>query len=490
MQLPSSCEGCPFYKYKDHPENGFVPDVVVPGSQVYILAQNPGKDEIQGHKLIKRYYVGRGAHFDEFEQVLPQPLIGATGQEFNTRFLPLSGLQRSEVSLGNAIRCRPGAAMHHAGDYNLDRADSLPNLTATMKLDTSKADIVKALRHCRETHMQIAPSVRVVMTMGTYAMFIMTGLARDEDEYHHRQGTLESWRGYGVALPNFDRLHTVDTSRYHRLGTEDTQSVVFITLHIAALYYGNNRRFVHAVLQDFHKLGRLLRGEWPVENMPAWSSIPPLQWPGYAAFDTEYIPQENNKLKRWSLCSSTKELYCIEAANSTHIPIKEHSTVLIQNALADIHHLKTLVDFTKIKVEDLMLAHSVLWPGEPHSLNYINSIYGEMNRYKHLSEKDEQFYSAADSWEPMREWMTYFIPEFKRDRQSWRVYKQYRLPLIDIIDKAQQTGVKLDSARLRDLQLILQEHLLMYQKSAQELTGDNTFNLGGSKVLKAALYDN
>lgn len=481
MQLPSSCEGCPLYQYRDHPENGFVPDVVVPGSQVYILAQNPGKDEVQGHKLLKRHYIGAGKHVDEFEQVAPQPLIGATGQEFTTRFLSLSGLHRNEVSLGNAIRCRPGAALH------LDKPDSLPNITATMKLDTSKADIVRALRHCRATHMRVPSSVRVVMAMGTYAMFIMTGLARDEDEYHKRQSVLESWRGYGVALRDFDTIQTVDTSEYQRLDT--AHAVVFITMHIAALHYGNNKRFIHAVLQDFHKLGRLLRGEWPVENMPPWYTIPPKQWPAYAAFDTEYIPWEGNKLERWSLCSSSGELYCVEAADSTHIPVADNSVVLIQNALADIHHLSTLVDFTKIKVEDLMLAHSVLWPGEPHSLNYINSVYGELNRYKHLSGKDKQFYSAADSWEPMRMWKTYFIPEFKRDKQSWEVYKRYRLPLIHIIDKAQRSGAKLDSARLSDLQLILQERLAVYQHKAQELTKNEKFHIGGSKMLKEALYE-
>jgi uracil-DNA glycosylase len=455
-----------------------VPDVAVPGSKVYILAQNPGGNEVQGHRLIKRHYVGRGAYSDEYEQVQPQPLIGTTGRDFTTRFLPLSGLKRDEVSLGNSIRCRPAFKEH---------ADGLPPITATMKFDTSTADIVKALRYCRETHMHIPSSVRVVMTMGAYAMFAMTGISRDEDEYHKRQSALESWRGYAVAMSDYNVIKTVDTTQYHALADGNNDKMVFMTMHIAALYYGENTKFTHAVLQDFHKLGRLLRGEWPVP-LSQWSTVAPVQWPRYAAFDTEYVPQDNTLL-RWSLCDTHGNVYCIEAdAQHTQIPVEDGSTVLIQNALADIEHLSTLVDFSKISVEDLMLAHSVLWSGEPHSLNYLNSIYGELNRYKHLSGTQPQQYSAADAYEPMRMWRTYFIPEFKRDQQSWQVYKRYRLPLIHIIDKAQRSGAKLDSERLRDLQILLQERLAKYRRQAQELMSDAAFNIGGSKQLKEALY--
>lgn len=476
LPLPSSCEGCPFYKYKDYKGNGFVPDRVVQGSAVYFLAQNPGKDEVEGRRLIKRLYE---TGVSEYESVYPEPLIGATGQQFNTRFLPLSGLTRDEVSLGNAIRCRPGLAL------GLPKPDDLPTITATMKLERSKADIVNALKHCRSAHMSIPLSVRVVVTMGRHAMFVMTGLAKDEDEYKKKQGVMESWRGYGVNA-DYNVIRTVDTTSYHSLGF---RRVVFMTMHPAALNYGENKKYLHATLQDFHKLGRLLRGEWP-KTPPEWSNLSPQNWPSYSAFDTEYNPG-TKEVYRWSMCDSNNNLYCVEynhSGASFTIPISEGSTVLIQNALADFNFLSTLVSAVSYKIEDLMLAHSVLWSGEPHSLNYINSMYGTLNRYKHLSEDDPESYSAWDAWEPMQMWKGYFLPEFRRDRQSWVVYKKYRLPLITIIDKAERSGVRVDTGRLRDVQCILQERLEGYKKRAVELTGDEKFNLGGSKRVREEIY--
>jgi DNA polymerase I-like protein with 3'-5' exonuclease and polymerase domains len=191
------------------------------------------------------------------------------------------------------------------------------------------------------------------------------------------------------------------------------------------------------------------------------------------------------------MCDSVNNLYCIEhdsnGARFT-IPISEGSTVLIQNALADFDFLSTLVATHHYKVEDLMLAHSVLWSGEPHSLNYINSLYGSLNRYKHLSGDEPQVYSAYDAYEPMQMWKGYFIPEFKRDPESWKVYKRFRLPLIEIIDKAQQSGALLDSSRLEDVKFTLIERLQEYKKRAVEITGDSNFNLGGSKGMREELY--
>jgi DNA polymerase I-like protein with 3'-5' exonuclease and polymerase domains len=139
-------------------------------------------------------------------------------------------------------------------------------------------------------------------------------------------------------------------------------------------------------------------------------------------------------------------------------------------------------------VEDMMLAHSVLWTGEPHGLNYIASKYGAFNRYKHLSEDSPQLYSALDAYEPMYMWRSHFIPEFKKDKQSWRIYKDIRLPLINIINKAQLTGARLDGQRLLEVQRILQERIDSIKEQARVVTGDDSFNIGGSKGLKERIY--
>jgi len=452
------------------------PDHMVPGSQVLFIAQNPGPDEEAGHLLVNRYWQ-YGQSYDEWTQVTPQPLIGATGQLFNNRFLPLTGLKRHEVSLANAIRCRPGASLGL-------KADALPPITTAMKLEHSSADIVGALRHCRDSYLHIPDSVKTIVTMGRYAMFQLTGIQKEESEYGKKAGVMESWRGYGVDTDSFKSFKTVNTSRYHDL-TEEHR--VFFTMHIAALFQGSNKHFFHATLQDFHRLRLLLGRQWP-KATPSWANRPPTVWPKYSAFDTEYTI-EDNTLIRWSLCDTDKNLYCIEAdASQEQIPIKTGSTIILQNALADLAHLSRLVDMDAVSIEDMMLAHSVLWTGERHSLNYIQSKYGSLNKYKHLSEETPQAYSAFDAHEPMYMWRNHFIPEFRGDPLSWRVYKKYRLPLINIINEAQIAGVAVDTERLRSVQEILQERIQEYTKRAREILQDDTFNLSSTKRVREALY--
>lgn len=489
MLKSSACSGCPFEHYGQH----FCPDTIVPGSKVMFIGQGPGANEISGQKLIKRHYLSYGKYEDETVQVQPQPLIGSTGNTFNSRFLPLSGLSRAEVSIGNALRCRPGA------DLGLKHPDDLPPITSTMKLDSSRADIVKALKHCRDAYLHIPPSVQLIVTMGRYAMFALTGIQSEEREYGKKQGVVESWRGYGVDLPSYSNWSTVDTSTYHPL-TSNTK--VLFTMHIAALTKGaaqgeyadqaarGNKQFMHATLEDFGKIKRLLAGEWP-KPLPTWKSTPPLQWPKYSAFDTEYIP-DTNQLIRWSLCDTDYQLYCVESDNTPYgnIPVQQGSTVIIQNALADISYLSNITDLSAVSIEDLMLADAVLWTGEPHNLNYINSKYGAFNRYKHLIsvEEQEQLYSALDAYEPMYAWKNHYIPQFKADPLSWRVYKKQYLPLIHIINKAQLTGAKVDTSRLTEVQQILQQRLQQYQDRAREITGNASFNLGGRKELMEQIY--
>ncbi len=477
---PSKCIGCPFYDKSEY----FTPDHIVPNSKVFFIAQNPGADEEAGHRLVRR-----NQYTNEYTPVQPQPLIGATGQLFERRFLPLSGLKREEISIGNSIRCRPGSALGL-------KPDDLPNITTKMKLETSKADIVKALKHCQDAYLQVPSSTELIVTMGRYALFAMTGIQNEESEYGHKQGVVESWRGYSVDLPNYRSFSTIDTSFYHSL---TSSYKLFVTMHIAALNYPANKKYFHAVLQDFHKIKLLLNKQWPLP-LPTWSTRPPIQWPAYAAFDTEYVP-DTNELIRWSLCDVNNNLYCVESGNTNDnsIQVALNSTVLIQNALADIGHLSHIIDISKVNVEDLMLAHSVLWTGEPHSLNYINSMYGAFNRYKHLihEESQKQLYSVLDAYEPMYSWRNHFIPEFRADavecekvgiQNSWQIYKKYRLPLIPIINKAHQTGVKVDTSRLSEIQRLYKDRLQEIGQLAKLATNDNNFYIGGMKRVKDEIY--
>lgn len=475
---PSSCDGCPFKNYGKY----YTPDTVIEGSEVFLLAQAPGEDEERGKRFIGYENRAYGRAAELYEQVEPRPLIGKTGNLLDTRFLPLSGLSRQSISLGNAIRCRPGL------DFGLE-PNGLPSITKTMKLESSKADIVKALKHCNTAHLHIPKSTKLIVTMGRYAMFALTGIQKEDTEYGQKQGVMESWRGYGVDVDSFDSFKTVDTTTYHPFKTDKR---IFFTLHLAALFKGErNRRFWHAALLDFTKIKAILAGTWPQSTMPTWQTTAPPLWPKHSCFDTEYLPHMDNQLVRWSLCDNAYNLYCVEADDTPNrrIPIEPGSVVLMQNALADLSHLRGMVDIAKVRVEDLMLGDSVLYTGEPHSLNYIQSKYGTLNRHKHLSEDDPQFYSAIDSHQPLYMWLNHYIPEFKRDPLSWKAYRQYVMPLIQIIEKAQYYGSPVDTVKLTETRAILQTRIDSYQEEARLLTGNESFNLGGRKYMQEVMYD-
>ena len=480
IHLPSSCIGCPFYGKGKY----FTPDKVVPGSKVMFVAQNPGPDEEAGRLFVTRHYGSHGTYTNEYRQVDPQPLIGATGQLFNVTFLPLAKMHRHEVSLGNVIRCRPGAALGL-------RADGLPPITTTMKLETSKADIVKAMKHCRDAHLHIPDSVETVVTMGRHAMFLFTGIQHEESEYGHHKGVMESWRGYGVdSEPTFNcQYRTIDTSFYHPL---TSQHRIYCTLHIAALFQPMFKKLYHATLEDFHKLRLLQERKWPQPLAP-YNTVPPIMWPHYASFDTEYIPV-NNQLTRWSLCDTHDNLYCVEAQDTPNgIPILPGATALAQNWLADYAHFGNIVDVSQVKLEDLMLAHSVWWTGEPHDLGYINSIYGTSNAYKHLINSEDlavlQTYASQDAYQPMYMWKHSFVPFFKNDPLSWKVYRDFRLGLITIINKSQLHGSKTNTDRLQQVKATLEERIAGYRQAAIDITGDTTLNLGGRKKMLEYIYD-
>lgn len=480
MTLPSSCEGCPFYKYRSAPGNGFVPGKYVPGSKVLFYGQNPGGDEIQGRKLIKRHWFGGKSH-DEFIQVEPQPLIGATGKYFEDRFLPYAGLTRGEISLDNAIRCRPGRGLGMA-------VNDLPPITSKMKLESSRADIVKALKFCRDTYLKVPSTVDTIVAMGRYAMFALTGIQNEENDYGHKTGVMESWRGFAVDVPSFGNFTTVDISAYHPL---TSRYRIFFTLHIAALFEGMNKRFVHATLQDYDRLRRMREGKWP-KPLPRYTVGPPQEWPQWAVFDTEYIPQLDDQLTSWSLCDTANNIHYVDVGDTRTrmYTLQVPATVLFQNVVtsADLRHLHTLVANPHlISLEDMMLAHSVLWPGEPHSLNYISSMFGSVNRYKHLSKDNPELYGALDAYEPWYMWKNHFVPSFRGDPQSEHVYRTYRLPLVSIIHKAQETGAKVDTSRLADIQAIYRARIAGYQARAVELTG-KPIHLGGRTEMLRELY--
>lgn len=476
LHKPLTCTDCVYFDKSSY----FVPDKIVPGSKVLFIFQAPGEDEEKGHKLTRRHFLGGGKFRDEFQDVKPEPLIGATGNIFNAKFLPLTGLKRNEISLANAIRCRPGLGL------GLKKANDLPNLTNKMKLETSKADIVKALRYCKETHLKIPSSVEVIVASGSYAWFSLTGHTQVLDNYKSQDPKNRfGWRGYALSTNHVNLKYSL-TLGNNTYDTLDNEVKILCTLHIAALFQPRFKIFYHAVMRDMIKVKKLLSNKWPLP-LPTWKTVPPTTWPQFSSFDTEYH-ESSGDLIRWSLSDNFFNTYCIEASDSEVIGLSEHTTVLAQNMLADINHLAKIIDITQITIEDLMLAHSVLFTGEPHGLNFIASIFGAFNKYKHLSDSQPQLYSALDAYEPMYCWKGGLLPQFQNDPQSWKVYREKTIPLISIINKAQLKGVRINQEKLALVKDYIVNRLAEIEKDAKLLTGDNDFNIGGRVKMLNAIY--
>lgn len=141
---------------------GFVPDALVEGAPVLILAQGPGADEERGQRVVG-WVTGRPV----YETCAPQPLIGRTGAEMERVYFPLAQLERGRnVSLANVLKCRV---------QDPRRTNDLP----------SGPTLTAALSHCTRAHLHLPVGVRLVVAMGALAWRALAG-----------PGSITDWRGF------------------------------------------------------------------------------------------------------------------------------------------------------------------------------------------------------------------------------------------------------------------------------------------------------
>ena len=135
LPKPDTCKGCPFY------DNGigFVPDEIVDGARVTIVAQNPGKDE----------------------EAQGKPMVGKTGQALDATYLPIAGLQRGyNVNVRNVLKCRW----------------TLPNGKRTDNLPTG-VTLEQAVEHCGRHYLSDLPDSvdHLVIAMGDLSWSALGG---------------------------------------------------------------------------------------------------------------------------------------------------------------------------------------------------------------------------------------------------------------------------------------------------------------------------
>lgn len=140
---------------------GFVPDSIPEGVDVVVLAQNPGGDEERGQRVI-----GYDGKKPVYEPCAPQPLVGKTGYDVRTRFLPMLG-EGVTVGFANVLKCR------------LQGPDGRTNNLPTGKVLDS------AVSHCTSRYLRLG-NPKLIIAMGALAW-----------EYTQGKGLpISDWRGF------------------------------------------------------------------------------------------------------------------------------------------------------------------------------------------------------------------------------------------------------------------------------------------------------
>lgn len=390
-----------------------VPDEVRRG-QVYVLGQNPGEEE-----------EAQGA-----------PFVGKTGGYLERKLLPLAGLSRDQVDLGNALRCR------------IRGSNKLPGLNTK--------EIREAIAHCQRAYYRPGPQTRIHVALGVYATYALTGEARGEDVGDEEERKPDP-RGYLLHMLGQDR--------------QGGPPSVFVSPHPARLF-GKQPQYEPVVRRDWRKVGRILAGTWP-RQPPSFLYEPLQTWPGDFALDTEFTPQ--GKLVRYSMTWGGRdgETAVVEAEAHLRPVWNGVPRITVQYAPADVLHLQHLSGvedpWRAFDLQDTVWLHALLWPDLPHNLNFLGSLYGSINRWKHLADVDPQLYAGCDSlvtWE-VKEALE---AELGRDPQLARVWEMDKQVLKHFV-RGQQWGLAVDRGRAKEVQGELKERMEVARRQMQAVVG-------------------
>jgi uracil-DNA glycosylase len=478
---PSKCCNCPFYNKSKY----IVPDSIVEGSKILILAQSPGENEELGKEILRYEYNYKREPV--IKEVLPQPLIGATGLTLKNEFWPLTKLPYSSVSRANIIKCRP------------NNVNELPAIGSTKAVNGITNKMLKeAIEYCTTHYLKIPSTTKYILAMGSISLYHLTGEIKIETDELDEKGNIKykkegitEWRGSVIGTDLLGTFYGM--KEYYEVSNAELN--IFPTLHLASLY--KSEKYYHATLLDFVRFGNLVRGTWPKPLPEIKVNEIPSYIPNTIGFDTEYDPNDNNKLIMWSLADIYSSIYVVDSSYSrvlSHLPSKLN--LITQNGLVDLPHFLPLIkdtDLHKINMEDCMLAHATLWTGEPNSLDYMLSKYGLYNRHKHLrtaKDKYQQYlYAGLDADTTLNHVWKALIQEFKVDPISYTEYKKRRQPLLYIINRFQNRGVKLNQERIALISQLLNQELQEIESRARELTANPDFNIASSQQVSKGVYE-
>lgn len=397
---------------------GFVHDTNTPDATVKIISLMPRTEEVM------RGYASQTV-------------------EYNKKYLEVAGIA-DNCSHGHLIRCRPQGTKR--------------GLLASLCLHTLRTAATCCAQFDREH------AINVIQ--GREALEVI----------EHSLGSFHDWRGF--FIPDTNKFLVSDAEMMKKQPELD-----LITR------------------QDFNRLRKIINGTWP-EPIPKgilWTDDnfwrlwfkKALENPDPIVIDTEYrrdgiitllgLYANDVGVLQWdpTQCGVSK----IDVSNTLLHMVQNH-TVLFQNSFADMPRLLQNfgIPYTAYKyIEDTMLAHSVLWSELPHSLKFLESLYGRHHKMKHLAISDKLLYNAGDTLTTSYVWSAE-KEDFQRDKQAHRVYENIVLPLIPVVARANERGIAVNKAACMEAYEQLQGEREYAQKLAQAYTG-YPITLGGSAQL-------
>lgn len=398
-----------------------------------------------------------GQNPGEEEEASGVPFVGATGTYMGRHFFPPAGLARGEVSIANTYRCR------------WQGENELPELKTQLAR--------QAMLHCTQAHFKVPNGTRLIVAQGAYALYMLTG------EGLGKGRTVSGWRGYALPYTPAPRTPVPSLDIWT---PRPTDLPVLVTLHLAALL--RDMSMYPALQHDWAKVPLMLAGKWPVP-MPPIEAVAPSEWPEEIAFDTEYNPV-TRELHRFSVAGEAQgatRTWVVEAHDAPYTtPFTGVKRVWTQNAWADLPYWRRFGG-QLTSVEDTMLAHSVLWSDMPHDLEFLGSLYGLTNRWKHLMYGNPTVYAGADAFNTLAVGQS-LQRQLARDPGSEYVYRHAVLPLIPIIERAEADGQLVDQVRAKLIARALAEKTKRAAVRAQAVVGW-PINIGSPPQVARELYD-
>jgi hypothetical protein len=160
---------------------------------------------------------------------------------------------------------------------------------------------------------------------------------------------------------------------------------------------------------------------------------------------------ETRQLIRYSLAWRRRDgepvVHVVDGSTPSPLPIgASRPRVVFHHTGADQNYADQLMP-EGYDIEDTMHGHAVLWSDLDHDLGFLGSIYGRLNRWKHLDAASPLIYSGADALVTYDVWCDWIAPQLERDPRSEWVYRNLQLPLVPVIRRAGNLRVNQEVAR-------------------------------------------